>query len=205
MMALSRFIAVEDLQHIQFEKLENTILLMDSQVIVPVMDIQSNALNLAASGTHEFNNHYDYRVQLRLSELLYNKGRRNRSPEFLEAADESDTRTLFLKIHNDGSGAEVEVDREKTAQKIRNDLRNEKSEIKSLLNRELGIFRQEDRVQEEVTTEKQDQAGMRFEFNEDQDSTQLPSSREERMPWWKRKIKKDTAQNKPAVEFVIDE
>ena len=106
-MALSRFIEVEELQNIKFDTLENTILLRDKQVIIPTMDIQSNALDLSASGTHGFDNHYDYRLRLKLSELLYNKARKSRNTEFDVAEDESDTRVLFLKISNDGSGSAV--------------------------------------------------------------------------------------------------
>jgi hypothetical protein len=205
MMALSRFIEIEDLQHIQFERLENTILLMDSKVIIPVMDIQSNALNLAASGTHGFDNRYDYRVQLKLSELLYSKARGSNSSEFEIAEDASDTRVLFLKIFNDGSGSEVEVDREKTAQKIRSDLRKEKAEIKSLLNRELGLFGEDGRANGEADLQVEEDVGFRFEFNEDPDTIQVPVPDVPKEKWWKRRIKKDTVQNKPALDFVIDE
>lgn len=205
MMALSRFIAVEDLQNIQFERLNNTILVRDSEVIIPVMDIHSNALNLIASGTHGFSNEYDYRVQLKISELLYSKARGNSSAEFEIAPDETDTRILFLKIYNDGSGPEVDVDRERTAQKIREDLQEEKSELKNLLNRELGLFRNDVQPDQPVPDQGEEGMEFRFEFNEDADTLQLPDQKVEKRKWWQRKTKKDTAQNKPAKEFVIDE
>jgi hypothetical protein len=205
MMALSRFIAVEDLQNIQFERLNNTILIMDSQVVIPVMDIQSNALNLIASGTHGFNNTYDYRVQLKLSELLYNKARGRSNAEFEIAPDQSDTRVLFLKIFNDGSGSEVAVDRERTAQKIRNDLNEEKQELKNLLNSELGLFRQNREVEERIPEQEEGEVGFRFEFSDEPDTLSTGDTTKEKRRWWRRKIKKDTSQNKPAREFVIDE
>ena len=205
MMALSRFIEEEDLENIQFERLDNTILLMDSKVIIPVMDIHSNALDLVASGTHGFDNKYDYRVQLKLSELLYSKSRGRNSPEFEIAPDETDTRVLFLKIYNDGSGPDVMVDREKTADKIRNDLRKEKTEIKSLLNRELGLFRQDTDADAGASAREEEKTDFRFEFDEAQDTTRVPEHSTEKKRWWNRRSKKDTAQNKPSMEFVIDE
>jgi len=205
MMALSRFIAVEDLQNIQFERLNNTILLRESEVIIPVMDIHSNALNLIASGTHGFSNEYDYRVQLKLSELLYSKARGRSSAEFEIAPDASDTRILFLKIYNDGSGPEVDVDRERTAQKIRQDMQEEKNELKQLLNREFGLFREDHPADQTDSGQAEEGIGYRFEFNEEADTLQLPDQKEEKRKWWQRKTKKDTAQNKPAREFVIDE
>lgn len=205
LMALSRFIEVEELQNIQFETLENTILIKDSQVIIPVMEIQSNALDLSASGTHRFDNSYDYRLKLKLSDILYNKTRESKRKEFEVAADESDTRIVFLKIYNEGSEAIVELDREKTAQKIRNDLREEKSELKQILNEELGLFKNDKEVLEQNKQAEKKQEILKFEFSEEADSVATPVKKKERGLWRKKGSKKDTLQNKPAAKFVIDE
>ncbi len=204
-MALSRFIEVEELRNIQFETLENTILIKENQVIIPVMDIKSNALNLSASGIHGFDNHYDYRIKLLLSELLYNKARRSKNPEFDVAADESDKRTLFLKIYDEGTGANVEIDREKTATKIRNDLKEERIELKNILNEELGLFRKDEDVIEHKKKEAENEEIFKFDFSDEPDSTVDPVRVKEKERWWKKRGRKETIQNKPAREFVIDE
>lgn len=203
-LALSRFIDVEDLQNIQFETLENNVLIADNQVIIPTMDIFTNALNLSASGTHQFNNHYDYRLKLKLSELLYNKARGRRNSEFNVAADESDTRTLFLKVRNDASGTKVEMDREQAAQKIRNDLKEEKKELKQILNEELGWFGKDEDVTEQESKNKENEGGFRFEFSEETDTLKTEPEREKGR-WRRKKVNKDSTENKPAVKFVIDE
>jgi hypothetical protein len=203
-MALSRFIEVEELRNIQFKTLENNVLIKDRQVIIPNMDIQSNALDLSASGTHGFDNVYDYRLKLKLSDLLYNKTRESKRQEFEVATDESDTRTLFLKVYKEGGETVVEMDREKTAQKIRNDLKEEKSELKQILNEELGLFKKD----EELTKQKEEEDPeevFEFEFNEESDSLDAPQKGKQKKRWWKKPLKKDTAQNKPATKFVIDE
>lgn len=205
-MALSRFVEVSELNNIRFKTLENTILIKNSQVIIPTMDIQSNALNLSASGTHDFNNLYDYRLRLKLSELLYNKASSSRNSEFEIAQDESDTRTLFLKIYDNGSGSTVEMDREKTARKIREDLKNEKTELKKILNEELGLFKHDEEINREKN--KQDDGEeeiFRFEFSEESDSVGASIEQKERRRWRKNRLKSDSLQNKPATEFVIDE
>ncbi len=203
-LALSRFVDVDELQNIQFETLENNVLIKENQVIIPAMDIQTNALNLAASGTHGFNNHYDYRLKLKLSEILYSKARGRRNSEFNIAADDSDTRTLFLKVMNDEAGTRVEMDREQTAQKIRNDLKEEKKELKIILNEELGLFGKDDDVIVQESQKQGEDGAFRFEFNEEPDSTKTEKIKEKGR-WWKRGTKKDSTQNKPAVKFVIDE
>ena len=203
-MALSRFIEVDELQNIRFKTLENNILIRESQVIIPVMDIQSNALNLSASGTHGFDNKYDYRLQLKLSELLYSKARGARRGEFEMAEDESDTRILFLKVYSDGTGAKVEMDRRKAVDKIRDDLKSEKSELKSILNEELGLFRHDEEI--DTTRQQREKQGevFRFEFPDEQD-TEPPGSGKRGKRRIFQRSKKDTAENKPANKFVIDE
>lgn len=207
LLALSRFIEVEELRNIQFETLENTILLMENQVIIPAMDISSNALNLSASGTHQFDNQYDYRLQLKLSDLLYNKSRSSRNREFEIAEDASDRRILFLKIYNEGSGAVVEMDHERTAQKIREDLKQEKAELKEILNQELGLFNRDASVNRQETLQEEREETFRFEFGDeaDPDTINTDTEERERSRWWRRRSKRDTAQNKPVREFVIDE
>jgi hypothetical protein len=203
-MALSRFVEVEELENIQFENLENNILIKNSQVIIPSMEIQTNALNMSASGIHGFNNHYDYRLKLKLSELLYRKSRGARNSEFDIAEDDSDTRVLFLKVYNEGSGAKVEMDREKTAEKIRNDLIQEKAELKLILNEELGLFKNDSIVSEERPSKNLDES-FTFEFLEEPDSSKLKDTKKGKGRWRRKKPLSDSVQNKPAVEFVIDE
>jgi hypothetical protein len=205
LLALSRFIEVEELENIKFATLENNILIKDNQVIIPSMDIQTNALNMSASGIHEFNNHYDYRLKLKLSQLLYSKARGSRNREFIIAEDESDTRLLFLKIINEGSGARVEMDREKTAEKIRNDLNQEKTELKRILNQELGLFKHNESIVLEEDPNKRTEESFTFEFNEDPDSISVTDTKKEKRRWRRNKAKKDSTENKPAVEFIIDE
>jgi hypothetical protein len=204
-MALSRFIEVDELQNIRFKTLKNTILIRDNQVIIPVMEIQSSAIDLSASGTHDFNNLYDYRLQLKLSELLYSKARGSRSNEFEMATDESDTRTLFLKVYNSGNGPAVEMDREKTAKKIREDLKNEKSELKAILNEELGLFKPGEGVVEQRTGKEENEDKFRFDFSDEPDTTLLRSDNREKRRWRKNPPKPDSMKNKPAKEFVIEE
>ena len=204
-MALSRFIEVSELNNIRFKTLKNTILIKNSQVIIPVMDIQSNALNLSASGTHDFNNQYDYRLKLKLSELLYSKARSAGRSEFEIARDESDTRTLFLKIYDNGSGSTVEMDREETARKIREDLKNEKTELKKILNEELGLFKHDEEVILENNRQEGEEEIFRFDFSEESDTDPAANEIKERGKWRRKRSKSDSLQNKPASGFVIDE
>jgi hypothetical protein len=205
--SLSRFIEVDELQNVQFETLENNILIRENQVVIPVMEIRSNALDLSASGNHGFDNHYDYRLKLQLSELLYNEAKKSRNREFEIARDESDTRTLFLKISDTGTGSTVEIDHEKTAAKIRDDLKDEGQELKQVLRKEWGLFKKDSLTEVKARGSGEEPVFM-FEFQEDSAAGQGTTGeehREKNRRWWRIRSKKDTLENKPAKEFVIDE
>lgn len=204
-MALSRFVDVEELQNIRFETLQNNILIKDQQVFIPAMDIQSNALNLSASGIHYFNNHYDYRLKLKLSQLLYRKAKRGkRGSEFNVSEDESDTRTLFLKIVDEGSGPSVELDKEQASQKIKQDLSKEKTELKQILNKELGLFKNDEAATQQREEKETEGESLRFIFDEEEDSIQVQADPQKKRRK-RNRVKSDTAENKEAPKFVIDE
>jgi len=60
---LSRFIDVKELEQITFSALQNQITIKDEKVIIPKMDIISSAINISISGTHNFNNTFEYRFR----------------------------------------------------------------------------------------------------------------------------------------------
>ena len=115
-----------------------------------------------------------------MSEILYSKARGASQQEFEIAADESDTRTIFLKIYNNGRETTVEMDREKTAQKIRNDLKEEKNELKKILNEELGLFEKDEDVKEMPEKEDEAEEIFKFEFSDEPDSTAVPEIEEKK-------------------------
>jgi hypothetical protein len=76
--SLSRFISLSELKNIKFSTLENDIYIQDKVIYIPSMAIQSSAFNINASGTHDFNNHFDYHLKVLLSEVLASKARKKK-------------------------------------------------------------------------------------------------------------------------------
>ncbi len=196
---LSRFLKIDKMDQVEFSNISNTILINNNMITIPVMDIRSNALNIQASGQHSFDKTYEYHLATRLSELLFNKARSNPDKEFNIALDKEDKRTIFLILFDEGDGMKIEYDEEQAMKKIREDLRNEKQELKNVLNKEFGVFGNED--QQNENSAPTEQPAFKFEFpgEEPQDSVQ---PEEEKRRWWQRK--KDTGK-KPELEFVIDD
>lgn len=145
--ALGKYIHSNDLSHIRFSTLKNRISIANRKISVPNMDINSSAINISGSGTHDFDNNIDYHLRLLLSDVLGKKVR-NSETEFGVIEDDGLGRTkLFLAMKGTVDDPHFSYDRKAAGEKIRNDIANEKQEIKGLLKRELGLFKNEPSVQ----------------------------------------------------------
>lgn len=71
--SLSAFVKLSDLKHITFSTLENKIEIKNRVVILPAMQIKSNAMDLYMSGKHTFDNGVDYQFRLSLADLMVRK------------------------------------------------------------------------------------------------------------------------------------
>ncbi len=73
----STFIHIEDLRRVKFAELQNYLEIKNKTLYLPVMFIQSNALNLTLSGTHTFDNDIDYRLKVNAGQVVLNRIKRH--------------------------------------------------------------------------------------------------------------------------------
>jgi len=145
MLGLSNFIEVKELEHIKFSTLENQVFIRNSEVMIPKMDIFSSALNVSGSGIHRFDNQFNYKVNVELSDLLLNNSR-YREPEFEEhiITDDGLNRTkIYLTIEGTPDDYHISYDRKGAVGALKDKLSDEKVELKSLLREEFGLFRRD--------------------------------------------------------------
>ena len=71
--SFSSYVDVRDLQDIRFTNLENFLEIKNQRIIIPVMFIQSNALNLTISGEHAFDQDIAYSIKVNAGQVLANK------------------------------------------------------------------------------------------------------------------------------------
>jgi hypothetical protein len=69
----STFIHLEDLRRIRFTDLQNYLEIKDQKVYIPVMFLQSNALNMTLSGDQSFDNDIDYKIKVNAGQVLLNR------------------------------------------------------------------------------------------------------------------------------------
>lgn len=156
--ALSKFIRIEELRHVKFATLTNQIRIENETIIIPEMQINSSAINLVLSGTHTFKNQIDYRFNVFLKDLLAQKFKKNRKQEeFGEIIEEEGTGArLYLKMTGTAEDPIVAYDTKGVREKIKQDLKEEKKDLKQMLYEEFGWFKKDTTIRkEDVLPKKQ--------------------------------------------------
>jgi hypothetical protein len=141
----SKFINVNDLADIKFATLENQIEIKDQTIFIPKMDLKNNALNLTCSGKHKFNNEIDYHIQLLMRELLAKKAAnaKKENEEFGETESDGSSRSLFISMTGTVDKPIIKYDKRGMFQKIKEDIKKEKENLKSILREEFGWFKKD--------------------------------------------------------------
>ncbi len=145
--AIGKYIHVSDLDHIRFSTLKNTVSISDRKIYIPNMTINSSAMNISGNGTHDFDNIVDYHIEMLLSEVLGKKMKSNMT-EFGEVEDDGLGRTkLFLSMKGPVMDPSFAYDHKAAGKKIKNDIAAEKQNLKGILKKEFGLYKNQQSVQ----------------------------------------------------------
>ncbi len=131
----SGFLGLDDLSDIQFETLENQILIKDETIIIPEMEIKNNVLDLNMKGRQSFKGEMDYNIDLALAELLSGKYQdRNKGNEFgiIQEDGRKGTR-LYIMVTGTTEEPKFKYDTPKVRKEISEELRKEKEDLINLI------------------------------------------------------------------------
>lgn len=144
--ALSRFISLDELKHVKFSTLTNTIEIKNRKIYIPMMDITSSAISISASGIHDFDNQVEYHLKLLLSDLMARKAKKARKDveEFGVVEDDGLGRTsLFISMTGPIDNPVIAYDGKGAREKIKQDIVKEKQSVKQILREEFGLFKKD--------------------------------------------------------------
>ncbi|MFT5024889.1 MAG: hypothetical protein ACI9L7_000823, partial [Candidatus Azotimanducaceae bacterium] len=122
-----------ELTHLKFSTLKNTISIKNENISIPEMTIASNAMNINISGQHDFKNNIDYKFNFKLSDILL---RKNES-EFGIIADDGTGAKLFMRMHGTTKNPKFEMDRQKAKESRQEQFIAEKATLKNIIKEEL--------------------------------------------------------------------
>jgi hypothetical protein len=152
MLALGKYIDVNDLKNLKFSNLENTIEIKNKIIYIPSMEIKSNALSLQLSGTHSFENKIDYHLQLLLSDFIKKKSKTLGDERFGEIEPDGTGNTkLLIRMYGDAENPQFSLDKKEIRKKLVDDFKNERAEMKKVLKDEFNsLFKKEKDFKESI-------------------------------------------------------
>jgi hypothetical protein len=125
---LEGYLDDEGLNAIRFADLKNEIHIEKKTIYLPQMEVKTNVSVMQISGTHQFDQHIDYRIVTPL-----NNKRKINLEEATGAVEEMEGRSkLFLKITGTTDDYRVQYDTDAVKRKIASDLKKEVQELKDL-------------------------------------------------------------------------
>ncbi len=158
MMALGKYIDVNELKNLRFSNLVNTIDIKNKTITIPDMEVKSNALSMRLAGTHDFDNKIDYHLELLLSDFIKRKSKKLKDEQFGEVEpDGTENTKLYIRMYGDAYNPNFSLDKKIIKKKIAEDLKKEGAEVKQLLKDEFGSwFKKEKEFKESISEEAQE-------------------------------------------------
>jgi hypothetical protein len=134
MLSLSKYISVDELKHIKFKTLRNTITISDQTIRIPEMLINSSAFEITLSGIHSFDNNFDYRLRVALSDVLFNKAKRKKKEidDYLVMEDNVDETIIPISIIGNPDDFKVNFDSKKAFYMIKEKIQQQGTDRKGL-------------------------------------------------------------------------
>ena len=131
----STYVKMRDLMDLRFANLENYIEINGNTVYLPIMFIQSNAMNLTVSGEHTFDNDINYSMKINAAQVVANRFRNGGNQ--LQPARRGGWFNLYFNIAGDiddykVKAARKEVERDFLFSQRRKDI------VRRALEREFG-------------------------------------------------------------------
>lgn len=154
----------DKLNNIQFETLENTILIKNSTIVIPKMEIKSSALNITVDGKHQFNNTIDYRFAFRFRELKQQKD----ESEFGIVEDDGTGIKVFVRMYGNLDNPTIEWDKTSRKEEAKQNREEAKQEAISILKSELGLFKKDTTVKK-YQPPKKDYEVLKIEFGKEEE------------------------------------
>lgn len=144
--ALSGKLSEDQLEHIYFTDMTSSVNISNRVISIPKTRISSNLMQMDVSGKHSFDDVVDYSIVLNMKNLLAAKFRKNKTLEEDYVNDAQGGLNLYISMKGPLDNLKVSFDKESVRSKMKEDLKQEKTEFKSL-------FKKEEKTEKEVKSE----------------------------------------------------
>ncbi|RUA30463.1 MAG: hypothetical protein DSY77_14165 [Bacteroidetes bacterium] len=129
MLSLSDYVREDELTHLNFGELSNTIEIKNKVIYLPEMSIKSNVSDILIQGTHTFSQEINYRLLVPLKNY-----KKQDSDEAFGAIEESgEYSNLYLRIIGTTDDFEVSWDKKRSLQSVAERIREEGKTLKKII------------------------------------------------------------------------
>ncbi len=135
----SNYINVKDLRNIKLVNMQNWLEVRKGKIYLPVMFIQSNALNLTMSGEHSFEHDMDYALKINAGQVLFNKFKKHDPRLKPQKAKKKGWFNLYYRITGNLDDYDTRSSKRQVQQAFVNSDRHKK-EIRRILEKEFGAI-----------------------------------------------------------------
>jgi len=164
---LAKYIELKELQNIKFNTLNCHLAISNRVIDISKTKINNSALNVEFYGTHDFENNINYHIKLLLSDLLAKRPGKNKKLDdelLLTENDPENKRCVFINMKGNIDNPVITYDRKAMKEKIKEDIKNEKQNLKSILKEEFGFFKKDTSVK---VNKNENKAEQRFIIDND--------------------------------------
>lgn len=188
----------DKLMHLKFSELNNKIEIKERRITIPKMTIKTNALDVNLFGWHDFDNNIEYHFSFRFRELKT----RPTATEFGTIEDDGLGLVIYLTMSGSIDDPVFNLDSDARKNDIKENIANEKSNMKSMLKTEFGIFKKDSTIK---TIQKDNTKEVEFIFYDD-DIKEVEEDKKEkknknRIGKFVDKIKEEAEKDNDKVEY----
>lgn len=162
---LKSYFNEKDLSQVSFESIRNHITIKNSVLSFPKMEIISSSADVLVSGNHSFDNVFDYRMAIRLADIIKGKKKRisKNQTEWGRIEDDGAGQTVvFLKIIGTPKDYKISYDSKGAYLKSKETFIKQGSDLKNTFKNEFGANK--------IDTTKNKTKKKKFEIEWDEDS-----------------------------------
>lgn len=129
MLSLSDYVREDELTHLNFGELSNTIEIKNKVIYLPEMSIKSNVSDILLQGTHTFNQEINYRLLVPLK----NYKKEDSDAAFGAIEESGGYSNLYLKIIGTTDDFEISWDKKRSLQSVADRLKEEGKTLKKII------------------------------------------------------------------------
>lgn len=129
MLNLSDYVREDELTHLNFGELSNTIEIRNKVIYLPEMSIQSNVSDILIQGTHTFNQEINYRLLVPLK----NYKKEDSDAAFGAIEESGEYSNLYLKIIGTTDDFDISWDKKRSLQSVAERIKEEGKTLKKII------------------------------------------------------------------------